>query len=129
MQEDCILPVRFDDTEIPGIPSTINYVDLRYTTEEELAELTTLKVNPEKAFNNEDEESVDPENEQEESYPEVLHSEINTLKPDTHIAYACDLEAGETTEYEIESEKEIDVLLMDKKDYKIWAKTGEAETY
>src|SRR6266496_948287 len=37
-QDDTILPARFDDTEIPGLPSTINYINLRKTTPDELAE-------------------------------------------------------------------------------------------
>ncbi len=31
-----ILPVRFDDTEIPGLPSTVAYLDLRKISEEDL---------------------------------------------------------------------------------------------
>jgi hypothetical protein len=39
-----ILPVRLDDTEIPGIPSTIGYLDLRQITPQELAEITLRKL-------------------------------------------------------------------------------------
>jgi hypothetical protein len=39
-----VLPVRLDDTEIPGIPSTIGYVDLREISIEKLAEMTIQKV-------------------------------------------------------------------------------------
>lgn len=39
-----ILPVKLDDTEIPGMPSTIGYVDLRKKTIEELAEITIKKL-------------------------------------------------------------------------------------
>jgi len=39
-----VLPVRLDDTEIPGIPPTIGYIDLRKTSVEELAEMTIRKV-------------------------------------------------------------------------------------
>jgi len=39
-----VLPVRLDDTEIPGIPSTIGYIDLRESSIEELAEMTIQKV-------------------------------------------------------------------------------------
>jgi hypothetical protein len=39
-----VLPVRLDDTEIPGIPPTIGYVDLRETPIEEIAEMTIQKV-------------------------------------------------------------------------------------
>jgi hypothetical protein len=34
-----ILPVRFDDTEIPGLPPTLGYLDLRVLTPTKLAEL------------------------------------------------------------------------------------------
>jgi len=39
-----VLPVRLDDTEIPGIPSTIGYIDLREISVEKLAEMTIQKV-------------------------------------------------------------------------------------
>lgn len=39
-----ILPVRFDDSELPGFRSTIGYVDLRDKTPTELAELIVQKV-------------------------------------------------------------------------------------
>jgi DnaJ-class molecular chaperone len=39
-----VLPVRLDDTEIPGIPPTIGYVDLREISIEKLAEMTIQKV-------------------------------------------------------------------------------------
>jgi hypothetical protein len=39
-----ILPVRFDDTEIPGIPPTVGYLDLRALTPDKLAELIRQKV-------------------------------------------------------------------------------------
>lgn len=39
-----VLPVRLDDTEIPGIPPTIGYVDLRKISIEEIAEMTIQKV-------------------------------------------------------------------------------------
>ncbi len=39
-----ILPVRFDDTEIPGIPGTIAYLDLRVLTPEKLADLIKQKI-------------------------------------------------------------------------------------
>ena len=37
-------PARFDDTEIPGLPSTTGYIDLRQTTPEQLAELIKQKL-------------------------------------------------------------------------------------
>lgn len=40
-----VLPVRLDDTEIPGILPTIGYIDLRKTSIEELAEISIKKVN------------------------------------------------------------------------------------
>ena len=39
-----ILPVRFDDTEIPGLPSTIAYLDARALAPKKLAELIRQKV-------------------------------------------------------------------------------------
>ncbi len=39
-----ILPVRFDDTEIPGLPGTIGYLDLRVLTPSQLAELIRQKI-------------------------------------------------------------------------------------
>lgn len=39
-----VLPVRLDDTEIPGIPSTIGSLDLREISLEELADMTIQKV-------------------------------------------------------------------------------------
>lgn len=39
-----VLPVRLDDTEIPGIPPTIGYEDLRKISVEQLAEMTAQKV-------------------------------------------------------------------------------------
>jgi len=43
--EAYILPAKFDDTEIPGIPSTVGYVDLRSRTPEQLYELIAEKLN------------------------------------------------------------------------------------
>jgi hypothetical protein len=40
-----ILPVRFDDTEIPGVRSTIGYMDARKTNPEELASAIKIKLN------------------------------------------------------------------------------------
>jgi TIR domain-containing protein len=42
--EEYILPVRFDDTEIPGIRSTVGYIDARQTTAEQLVDLVLQKV-------------------------------------------------------------------------------------
>ena len=42
-----ILPVRFDDTEIPGLPGTVAYLDARVVTAEKLAELIRQKVDME----------------------------------------------------------------------------------
>jgi len=41
---DNILPARFDDTELPGLASTVAYVDLRKTTPESLANMIIQKV-------------------------------------------------------------------------------------
>ena len=39
-----LLPARFDDTEIPGVPSTISYIDLRSVTPAELSTLIQEKL-------------------------------------------------------------------------------------
>lgn len=40
-----ILPVKLDDTEIPGIRETVGYIDLRETSVEDLADITIKKLN------------------------------------------------------------------------------------
>jgi hypothetical protein len=40
-----VLPVRFDDTTIPGLRSTIGYIDARQTTRDRLVELILSKLN------------------------------------------------------------------------------------
>ncbi len=42
--EPYVLPVRFDDTELPGQPPSIHYIDARTTTAEELAQAIVAKV-------------------------------------------------------------------------------------
>ena len=42
--EEYILPVRFDNTPIPGLRPTVHYIDLRKTSPEELARLTIEKL-------------------------------------------------------------------------------------
>jgi hypothetical protein len=39
-----LLPARFDDTEIPGLPSTVGYIDLRTVTPTELANVILEKL-------------------------------------------------------------------------------------
>jgi hypothetical protein len=39
-----ILPARFDDTDIPGIPETVSYIDLRYKTPEEFSRIIAKKI-------------------------------------------------------------------------------------
>jgi hypothetical protein len=39
-----VLPVRFDDTEIPGLRSTIGYIDARHTTPDYLVQLILQKL-------------------------------------------------------------------------------------
>ncbi len=39
-----ILPARFDDTEVPGLPSTVGYIDLRKKSPSELSELIIEKL-------------------------------------------------------------------------------------
>jgi hypothetical protein len=41
-----ILPVRFDDTEVPGLRDTVGYVDLRLVRPDELVELINEKLGP-----------------------------------------------------------------------------------
>jgi hypothetical protein len=43
-KREYILPARFDDTPIPGLPSTIHYIDLRTTEPRELAKLAVSKL-------------------------------------------------------------------------------------
>jgi hypothetical protein len=42
--EDFLLPVRMDDTELPGLPPTVAYLDGRALTPEQVAELIVMKV-------------------------------------------------------------------------------------
>jgi len=42
--KEYILPARFDDTEIPGVPSTIGYIDLRATSPAELVDHIVQKL-------------------------------------------------------------------------------------
>lgn len=44
MQEDCILPARFDDTEIKGMPGSVGYINLQETSPEELVDLIIQKI-------------------------------------------------------------------------------------
>lgn len=39
-----VLPARFDDTELPGLPSTVAYIDLRKRSSRELAEIIRQKL-------------------------------------------------------------------------------------
>ncbi len=39
-----ILPVRLDDTALPGMPSTMGYIDMRTTSDSELVNLTPTKL-------------------------------------------------------------------------------------
>jgi hypothetical protein len=43
-RQEYLLPARFDDTEIPGLRSTIGYLDLRKLTPDEFAELILQKL-------------------------------------------------------------------------------------
>jgi hypothetical protein len=45
-KREYILPARFDGTDLPGIPSTVGYIDLSNVSPEELAELIKAKVGP-----------------------------------------------------------------------------------
>jgi hypothetical protein len=41
-----ILPLRLDDTEVPGLEETVGYIDLRTTSNEEVVELLIQKLRP-----------------------------------------------------------------------------------
>jgi len=43
-KKEYILPARFDDTDIPGIKSTIGYIDLNHVTPEEFAKIISNKI-------------------------------------------------------------------------------------
>lgn len=42
--KEYILPVRLDDTEIPGLPETVGYIDLRTSSIEEIVDLVSMKL-------------------------------------------------------------------------------------
>jgi hypothetical protein len=44
--KEYILPARFDDTPIPGLRTTVGYIDLRSRTAESIAELVVKKLGP-----------------------------------------------------------------------------------
>jgi hypothetical protein len=43
-QQEYLLPLRLDETKIPGVPETTGYVDLRKTTIQDVAEMLVAKV-------------------------------------------------------------------------------------
>jgi hypothetical protein len=43
-EQEYVLPVRFDDTEVPGLRPSVGYLDLRTRTPRELAEMIAKKV-------------------------------------------------------------------------------------
>lgn len=43
VKEGYILPVRFDDTEVPGLPATLAYEDARKKSPEDIANLFLKK--------------------------------------------------------------------------------------
>jgi len=43
-KEEYILPARFDDTEVPGMTTTVAYVDLRGLSESEFAGMIHEKI-------------------------------------------------------------------------------------
>jgi hypothetical protein len=49
--KEYILPARFDDTEVPGLPPTIGYVDLATTSPGTLAEMIVQKLGPRQRIN------------------------------------------------------------------------------
>ncbi|HEY0460528.1 MAG TPA: TIR domain-containing protein [Pyrinomonadaceae bacterium] len=44
LKKNCILPVRFDNTSIPGLPSTLGYINLQKVTPIQLADLIVEKL-------------------------------------------------------------------------------------
>jgi hypothetical protein len=50
-KREYILPARFDDTAIPGLPDTVHYVDLRNTTPRQLADLAVAKLGRQERHN------------------------------------------------------------------------------
>ena len=48
--EEYVLPAKFDDTTIPGVRSTVVYINLKRTSPEELAGLIVKKVGPRQRF-------------------------------------------------------------------------------
>lgn len=136
LQEDCILPARFDDTEISGLPSTIGYADLRKTTPEELVEMIAIKImegseedSPRYFTKPVVEQNPEESEDEDETDDNVLVSEFDTLKPDTHKIFTCVLEENESIEYEIESKRPVDIMVLDNEDYQAWKKLGEIDTY
>lgn len=45
-KEECLLPVRFDDTPVPGLAGTVSFIDGRRTSESQLADLIVEKLRP-----------------------------------------------------------------------------------
>jgi hypothetical protein len=43
-RREYILPLRLDDTEIPGLPSTVGYIDLRKASNDEVCALVRQKL-------------------------------------------------------------------------------------
>ncbi len=43
-KQEYILPARFDDTELPGLPDTVGYIDLRETSPKKLSDLIARKL-------------------------------------------------------------------------------------
>lgn len=43
-KKEYLLPARFDDTPIPGLPDTVTYIDLRTTTPRQLVKLAEAKL-------------------------------------------------------------------------------------
>lgn len=68
--EEYILPVRFDDTEIEGIRPTISYVDLKEVSPQKLAELILKKLQKEITF---------PITEQEQETEGKIYLAVNVL--------------------------------------------------
>ncbi len=82
-----ILPVRLDDTEIPGIPPTVGYLDLRSMTIEKVYETLVKKLSsPSSRKTPSDDNNVShPESDKEKSFNQKHDQNVNTKDSKTSI--------------------------------------------
>lgn len=67
--------------------------------------------------------------EEEEEADIVIHSDEDTLKGHQHKYFRCELEEGDKINIDMRSDAPLDVMIMDKGDYKPWKRSGELDTY